>query len=264
MRSGQLAGQTGVSTDTLRHYERLGLLPLPQRTSGNYREYPPTSPQRVELIQRALTIGFSLPELKTILAVRDNGGAPCRRVRGLLRSKIHDLSQQIKNLVSLRAEMNRSSREWDKRLRRTKPGQVARLLETVPPRQNTRGISCPPTFRKKKGRSIMRTMPLLFLLAILPGVLNAQQNPPPDQDKRSEDVVKRGEHVMGFSHEATTHHFRLFKDGGEIAVTAKDPNDKASIEQIRTHLDTSPRCFPRGISTRRCSFTTRTRQAPRR
>jgi len=70
MRSGQVERQTGVSTDTLRHYERLGLLPLPQRTSGNYREYPPTSPQRVELIQRALTIGFSLPELKTILATR--------------------------------------------------------------------------------------------------------------------------------------------------------------------------------------------------
>src|SRR6266568_7210575 len=91
MRSGQLARQTGVSTDTLRHYERLRLLPLPQRTAGNYREYPPSSQQRVELIQRALTIGFSLAELKTILAVRDKGGAPCRRVRSLLGSKIHDL-----------------------------------------------------------------------------------------------------------------------------------------------------------------------------
>jgi len=60
MRSGQLAHLTGVSTDTLRHYERLGLLPLPQRTAGNYREYPPASQLRVELIQRALTIGFSL------------------------------------------------------------------------------------------------------------------------------------------------------------------------------------------------------------
>src|SRR6266481_2329344 len=82
----------------------------------------------------------------------------------------------------------------------------------------------------------MRTMPLVFLLAILPGMATAQQNPPPDQGKRSEDVVKRGEHVMGFSHEATTHHFGLFKDGGEIAVMAKDPKDKASIDQIRSHL----------------------------
>jgi len=151
MRSGQLARLTGVSTDTLRHYERLGLLPLPQRTAGNYREYPPTSPQRVELIRRALTIGFSLAELKTILAVRDKGGAPCRRVRSSLRSKLQDLEQQIRNLVSLRAEMNRLSREWDKRLRRTKPGQAARLLESVPPRVGGKVVSSASALRKKKG-----------------------------------------------------------------------------------------------------------------
>ena len=92
----------------------------------------------------------------------------------------------------------------------------------------------------------MRTVPLLFLLAILPGVAKAQLNPTPAQDKRSEDVVNRGEHVMGFSHEATTHHFRLFKDGGEIAVTAKDPNDKASIDQIRAHLGHIARMFSTG------------------
>jgi hypothetical protein len=51
----------------------------------------------------------------------------------------------------------------------------------------------------------MRTMLLLFLLPILPGMATPQQNPSLDQDKRSDDVVKRGEHVMGFSHEATTH-----------------------------------------------------------
>jgi DNA-binding transcriptional MerR regulator len=151
MRSGQLARLTGVSTDTLRHYERLGLLPLPRRTAGNYREYPLASAPRVELIQRALTIGFSLAELKTILAVRDKGGAPCRRVRSSLRSKLHDLDQQIRNLVSLRAEMNRLSREWDKRLRRTKPGQAARLLESVPPRVGGKVVSGASTLRKKKG-----------------------------------------------------------------------------------------------------------------
>lgn len=151
MRSGQLARLTGVSTDTLRHYERLGLLPLPQRTVGNYREYSPVSQQRVELIQRALTIGFSLSELKAILAVRDRGGAPCRHVRALMHSKIRDLDKQIRGLVSLRAEMNRLTKEWDNRLRRTKRGQVARLLEAVPPRPRLRVASCFPTPRKKKG-----------------------------------------------------------------------------------------------------------------
>jgi DNA-binding transcriptional MerR regulator len=97
MRSGQLARLTAVSTDTLRHYERLGLLPLFQRRAGNYREYPPSSQRRVELIQLALAIGFSLSELQAILALRDKGSAPCRRVRSLLRSKIHGLDQQVRN-----------------------------------------------------------------------------------------------------------------------------------------------------------------------
>ena len=152
MRSGQLAHLTCLSTDTLRYYERLGLLPLPRRTAGNYREYSPASQQRVELIQRALTIGFSLSELKTILAVRDRGGAPCRHVRALMHSKIRAVDEQIRNLVSLRVELNRLSKDWDKRLRQTKPGQAARLLETRLPRPRARVASELPMFRKKKGQ----------------------------------------------------------------------------------------------------------------
>ena len=152
MRSGQLAHLTGVSTDTLRHYERLGLLPLPQRTAGNYRDYSPASQQRVELIQRALTIGFSLSELKAILAVRDRGGAPCRHVRTLMHSKIQAVDEQIRNLVSLSVELNRLSKDWDKRLRQTKPGQAARLLEAAPPGPRARVSSGFPTFPKKKGQ----------------------------------------------------------------------------------------------------------------
>ena len=92
----------------------------------------------------------------------------------------------------------------------------------------------------------MRTLPLLLLLAILAGMPTAQQNPAPEQGKRQEDVVKRGEHVMGFSHQATTHHFRLFNDGGEIEVTANDPKDTVSIDQIRTHLGHIAKMFASG------------------
>ena len=92
----------------------------------------------------------------------------------------------------------------------------------------------------------MRTLPLLLSLAILPGMASAQQNPSPHQDKRSEAVVTRGEHVMGFSHEATTHHFRLFNDGGEIDVSANDPKDKVSVDQIRTHLGHIAKMFASG------------------
>jgi hypothetical protein len=92
----------------------------------------------------------------------------------------------------------------------------------------------------------MHTLPLLLSLVIVSGMANAQQNPSPNEDKRSEGVVERGEHVMGFSHEATTHHFRLFSDGGEIEVTANDPKDKASVDQIRTHLGHIAKMFTSG------------------
>jgi len=78
---------------------------------------------------------------------------------------------------------------------------------------------------------------LAVLLAALPTCSLAQQASQSGQSSRQEGVVQRGDHVMGFSHEATTHHFHLLKDGGEIVVTANDPNDKTSIEQIRTHLN---------------------------
>lgn len=131
MRSGQLAHVSGVSTDTLRHYERLGLLPVPRRSAGNYRDYPSASVPRVQLIQRALKIGFSLDELKTILGVRDRGGTPCRHVRRMLRAKMRDVEVQMNSLTLMRAELGRISKDWDRRLSRSK-GQAAHLLENLP------------------------------------------------------------------------------------------------------------------------------------
>jgi hypothetical protein len=79
----------------------------------------------------------------------------------------------------------------------------------------------------------MRILLFVCLLALfcIPSI--AQQSA---GQSRQDGVVERGDHLMGFSHEATAHHFRLLKDGGEIIVEANNSNDKASIEQIRTHL----------------------------
>lgn len=63
----------------------------------------------------------------------------------------------------------------------------------------------------------------------------AQESPTPEQS-RQDGVDQRGDHVMGFSHDKTTHHFHLLKDGGEIVVTADDPKDKKSIDQIQMHM----------------------------
>lgn len=138
MHSGELAKLTGISTDTLRHYERLGLLTAPARTAGNYREYPASAQQRVTLIQRALRIGFSLKELKAILGTRDSGGVPCRDVRDLMRLKLKDLERQIEHLILVKAELQKVFKDWEGRLRKTKKGQPARLLETTSTRHTSK------------------------------------------------------------------------------------------------------------------------------
>jgi hypothetical protein len=90
-------------------------------------------------------------------------------------------------------------------------------------------------FHRRMGCN-MRKLAFLSLFCILSVCSVAQQKTQPDQSTRQDGVVQRGDHVMGFSHDATTHHFHLLKDGGEIVVTANDPNDKTSIDDIRTHL----------------------------
>src|SRR6185295_15337497 len=87
-RSGELARLAGVSPDTLRHYERKRLLQRPRRSANGYREYPPSTLDRVHLVRRALAVGFTLDELARILSVRDQGGAPCRQVRALAGEKL--------------------------------------------------------------------------------------------------------------------------------------------------------------------------------
>jgi MerR family transcriptional regulator, copper efflux regulator len=132
MRSGELARLTGISTDTLRHYERLGLLSKPPRTSGGYRDYPSHSQDRVHLIRRALSIGFSLPELRTLLKLRDGGQFPCRDAQRLAKSKVEEVKRQIKDLTAMRRQLEQILKTWDLRLSRTGQGKPARLLESLP------------------------------------------------------------------------------------------------------------------------------------
>ena len=132
MYSGELARLAGVSTDTLRHYERLKLLPTPRRSAGNYRIYPHEALDRVLLIRRALAVGFSLAELAKILKVRDGGGAPCRQTKRLLEEKLVRLEEQIADLSAMRIRLRNVLRDWDRRLRTTPEGKPARLLDALP------------------------------------------------------------------------------------------------------------------------------------
>ena len=130
-RSGELARLAGVSTDTLRHYERKGVLPVAGRLNNGYRKYPPDSLDRVRLVRRALAVGFTLDELAQFLKARDRGQAPCREVRALAEEKLADLERRLEEMMSLRGEMRAIIGDWDRRLKGKKKGERAGLLEAL-------------------------------------------------------------------------------------------------------------------------------------
>jgi DNA-binding transcriptional MerR regulator len=131
LRAGELARACGISTDTLRHYERVGVLPKPQRNSAGYRQYPAEAQVRVRTIRRALAIGFSLAELARILRERERGGAPCREVRALAVAKLAGLERQVDDLIVLRDQLRQLVVDWGQRLDATPEGTQARLLDAL-------------------------------------------------------------------------------------------------------------------------------------
>lgn len=130
-RSGELAELTGVSTDTLRYYERKRVLARPVRKANGYRQYPAIALERVRLIRRALAVGFTLDELAAILGVRDSGGAPCTEVRNLVAAKLSEVETRLLEMVALRDELRAFLKDSDIRLAHRAPGQRAYLLESL-------------------------------------------------------------------------------------------------------------------------------------
>lgn len=128
MRIGQLARTAGVSTDTVRYYEKLGLLPAPQRTESGYREYPSAAGHRIRVIRNAVQLGFPLAEVAKFLTVRDSGGAPCRQVRDYARQMVGEIDQRIAQLSSERRDLAAMIRGWDRKLQQARGGR-AHLLE---------------------------------------------------------------------------------------------------------------------------------------
>ena len=131
LRSGQLARMTGVSTDLLRHYERIGVLPVAARAANGYRLYPLQSLERVGTVRRSVALGFSLAELSRIFAVRDRGGIPCQKVRALAAEKLRGVEQSLAELRALRRHLREILREWEQRLVKAGKGRRAGLLESL-------------------------------------------------------------------------------------------------------------------------------------
>jgi len=103
---GQLAARVGVTADTVRYYERSGLLPEPNRTDGDHRRYGPADLDRMLFIRGAQRLGLRLAEIRELLAVRDTGACPCGPAETLLSEHIGEIDREIARLTALRAELS--------------------------------------------------------------------------------------------------------------------------------------------------------------
>lgn len=106
MRTSEVAGRAGVNTETLRYYERRGLLAEPARTPGGYRDYPVSAVGLLRFIKRAQELGFTLDEVEELLHLDDGGPDSCDAARTLAVSRRADLESRIADLQRMRDSLN--------------------------------------------------------------------------------------------------------------------------------------------------------------
>ena len=107
MRTMQVAQRAGVNTQTLRYYERRGLLPDPPRTAAGYRAYRPEAVRIVRFVKRAQELGFSLTEIEMLLHLADGGPESCDAARHLAEKKVANLDSKIAILNGMRVSLTR-------------------------------------------------------------------------------------------------------------------------------------------------------------
>ena len=107
LKTGELAKHAGVNVETLRFYEREGLLPEPPRRVSGYREYPPDAVQRIRFIQRGKELGFTLREIKGLLELRVDPQTTCAQVMQRTAEKIADVKRKISDLKAIDRALNK-------------------------------------------------------------------------------------------------------------------------------------------------------------
>ncbi len=137
-RIGDLAAKTTLSRDTLRYYERLGLLERPLRTSGGFRLYNEVTLDRLQFIKRAQAVGFSLGEVREIITVAGRESAQCRQVRGLVAEKVADVDERLSELRAFRRSLVSSLRECETALREQRDPECPVVEQGVPGRRAPR------------------------------------------------------------------------------------------------------------------------------
>ena len=102
---GELAQRTSTKVETIRYYERIGLLPAPARTGGNYRAYARGHLERLSFVRRGRDLGFSLDEVRELLRLSDDRHQSCADVDRIARLHLVEVERKLADLRALRAEL---------------------------------------------------------------------------------------------------------------------------------------------------------------
>lgn len=134
MKIGELAKRADLNVQTIRFYERRGLLPEPSRTESGYRRYGPDEVRRLQFVRQAKTLGFSLEEIRQVLRSRGRGECPCTDVIAIAEHHLHDVLEQISQLQKFKSELSRAVRAWKRADPQTIPADAICVLieRTIP------------------------------------------------------------------------------------------------------------------------------------
>jgi len=131
MRVGGLAQKLGLNTQTIRYYERIGLLPKPERTESGYRAYGEEDERRLRFIKNARGAGLTLGEVKEVLAFHERGEAPCVYVTEAIARRAEEIERQIAELMEFKRELDRlHERAANSSAREPRPQDYCHILET--------------------------------------------------------------------------------------------------------------------------------------
>lgn len=124
LRIGELSARAGVSTYTIRFYERTGVLPPASRTASGYRAYPPEAVDHLVFIKKAQALGLRLADVKEVLEISSGGRQPCEHVRAKVEDRLSEVEARLRDLTELRETLR----------------STLKLLETTP--ETSSGCRC--------------------------------------------------------------------------------------------------------------------------
>ena len=128
LKIGDVSKRSGIGIEALRFYEKSGLLEKPSRTESGYRVYDAGVLERLAFIKQSQALGFSLEEIKRVIEDARTGKSPCAEVREIVRHRLEELDERMRELRRYRKELSDTLAEWDEKGQA--PGHVCGLIES--------------------------------------------------------------------------------------------------------------------------------------